>query len=68
MSRFYIQNNRAIDHPEELDKKRDINNFAFEASRNQNQKFQGNVYNRRVNRTDQPRDINEEQTRDENTR
>jgi serine/threonine-protein kinase ULK/ATG1 len=29
MSRFYIKNNKVIDHPSEIDKKADLNNFAI---------------------------------------
>jgi len=30
MSKFYIKNNFAIDHPSEIDKKKELNQFAIE--------------------------------------
>lgn len=38
MSKFYINNNRVIDHIADIEKKEDINNFAFEIARNNNTK------------------------------
>ena len=37
MSKFYIKNNVVIDHPSEIDKKRELNQFAIEhAKKNKN--------------------------------
>lgn len=52
ISRFYIKNNKVIDHVSEIDKKKDINDFALNAVKNplkQNvvNKFTGNYINRR---------------------
>jgi serine/threonine-protein kinase ULK/ATG1 len=30
MSKFYIKNNVVIDHPSEIDKKKELNHFAIE--------------------------------------
>lgn len=50
ISKFYIKNNKVIDHPEEIEKKKDINNFAFNISKNRKKKFEGKVINRKYNR------------------
>ena len=50
ISKFYIKNNKVIDHPEEIEKKKDINNFAFDISKNKKNKFEGKVINRKYNR------------------
>ena len=37
MSKFYIKNNVVIDHPSEIDKKKELNQFAIEhAKKNKN--------------------------------
>jgi serine/threonine-protein kinase ULK/ATG1 len=33
MSKFYIKNNMVIDHPSEIDKKRELNMFAIEQAK-----------------------------------
>jgi serine/threonine-protein kinase ULK/ATG1 len=32
MSKFYIKNNMVIDHPAEIKKKEDLNNFAMQVA------------------------------------
>lgn len=50
ISRFYIKNNKVIDHPEDIEKKKDINDFAFGANKNKVEGFNGKVINRKYNR------------------
>ncbi len=33
MSKFYIKNNVVIDHPSEIDKKKNVNEFAIELAK-----------------------------------
>ncbi len=53
ISRFYIKNNKVIDHPEEIEKKKDINEYAYKASKNTMKSFNGKVINRKYNRSNQ---------------
>ena len=49
MSRFYIKNNKVIDNVAEIDKKEDINNFAYQVTKNQkNKSFTGNYVKRKT--------------------
>lgn len=50
VSRFYIKNNKVIDHVVDIDKKEDINMFAYEASKKKDKKFTGNYVNRKYKR------------------
>lgn len=38
MSRFYIKNNQVIQHPSEIDQKKDINDFALNVAKGGNKK------------------------------
>lgn len=38
VSKFYINNNKVIDHPAEISKKQDLNNFAMQLAKGQNSK------------------------------
>lgn len=33
MSRFYIKNNKVINHPSEIEKKQEINNYAINVAK-----------------------------------
>jgi serine/threonine-protein kinase ULK2 len=49
MSRFYIKNNMVIDHPAEINKKEELNNFAFEVTKNKNaNEYKGAIMKRQT--------------------
>lgn len=50
ISRFYIKNNKVIDHVAEIEQKKDINEFAYGATRQKDTAFKGQLVNRRLNR------------------
>lgn len=52
MSRFYIKNNKVIDNVAEIEKKEDINDFAYKVSttNNKGKSFTGNYVNRKKTR------------------
>ena len=37
MSKFYIKNNMVIDHPNDIKKKEELNNFAIQLAKDGNQ-------------------------------
>lgn len=58
ISRFYIKNNKVIDHVVEIEKKKDINEYAYEATKQKDQKFKGEFVNRKYNREAEEKDYN----------
>ncbi|KAL4497508.1 hypothetical protein ABPG73_020605 [Tetrahymena malaccensis] len=55
MSRFYIKNNKVIQHPSEIEKKQEINNYAInvaKAGKNQNN-YQGAIIKRQTERVEE---------------
>jgi serine/threonine-protein kinase ULK/ATG1 len=53
ISRFYINNNKVIDHPIDIEKHKDINEFAYGANKNKGEDFKGQVVNRKLNRNNE---------------
>ncbi len=54
MSRFYIKNNRVIDHPSEINKKEELNNYAIQvACNNKGDKYQGTLIKRKTEREEE---------------
>jgi len=58
ISRFYIKNNKVIDHVVEIEQKRDINEYAYEATKQKDQQFKGQFVNRKFNREYENQDNN----------
>lgn len=58
ISRFYIKNNKVIDHVVEIEQKKDINEYAYEATKQKNQNFKGQFVNRKLNRENEEQDVN----------
>jgi len=54
MSRFYIKNNKVIQHPSEIEKKQELNNYAIGVAKNgkNNDNYQGAVIKRQAERKD----------------
>lgn len=52
MSRFYIKNNKVIQHPSEIEKKQELNNYAIGVAKNgkNNDNYQGAVIKRQAER------------------
>ena len=49
MSKFYMKNNMVVDHPNEISKKQNINNYAYEVinhKKEKNQPFEGELIKR----------------------
>lgn len=44
MSKFYIKNNMVIDHPNDIKKKEELNNFAIQVAKDGNQPQQNQQY------------------------
>lgn len=55
MSRFYIKNNKVINHPSEIEKKQEINNYAINVAKGgQNQdNYNGAIIKRNTERTEE---------------
>ena len=59
MSRFYIKNNRVIDHPSEINKKEELNNYAIQvACHNKGDKYQGTLIKRQTEREEEKQSEN----------
>lgn len=59
MSRFYIKNNMVIQHPSEINKKEEINNFAIQAAKDNSKKedlkqYKGSFLKRQQERVEEP--------------
>lgn len=49
MSKFYMKNNMVVDHPNEISKKKNINNYAYDVmNKKSKQTFEGELINRNV--------------------
>ena len=62
ISKFYIKNNKVIDHVVEIEKRKDINEFAMEAVKNstrgeRNSNFKGNYVNRNYQRDQEEHEV-----------
>jgi hypothetical protein len=53
ISRFYVKNNKVIDNPAEIERNKNINQFAFNAGKDDKKvsSFKGKVINRRYERS-----------------
>ena len=60
MSKFYIKNNKVIDHVTDIEKRKDINDFALKAIDGdaKDRNFTGNYVNRAYQREDEETDVN----------
>jgi len=60
MSKFYIKNNKVIDHVIDIEQKQDINDYALQAMKNpnsaNNKNFTGNYVNRNYQSENDPND------------
>lgn len=47
MSKFYLKNNKVVDHPKEINQKENINNYAYEVmNKKGKQPFEGDLIKR----------------------
>lgn len=72
ISKFYIKNNKVIDHVVEIEKRKDINDFALEAVKNstrgeRNSNFKGNYVNRTYQRDQEEPEVDFKQAYAENS-
>ena len=63
MSKFYIKNNKVIDHVTDIEKRKDINDFALKAieaqgSDSKEKNFTGNYVNRNYQRDEEETEVN----------
>lgn len=65
VSRFYIKNNKVIDHVADIEKKKDINEFAYNAGKGK-AGFKGEVVNRKYKRENQESEPGLKKQREEN--
>jgi serine/threonine-protein kinase ULK/ATG1 len=71
ISKFYIKNNKVIDHVVEIEKRKDINDYAIEAVKNstrgeKNSDFKGNYVNRNYQRDQEEPEVDFKQAYAEN--
>ena len=71
ISKFYIKNTKVIDHVVEIEKRRDISDFALEAVKNstkgeRNSNFKGNYVNRNFQRDQEENEVDFKQAYAEN--
>ena len=57
MGSFYIKNNKVIDHISEINKKKEINDYAIDLAKKKNKEgieheYKGNIVTRKTDRTE----------------